>query len=85
MTKEQKTVVRLGVNGRLVSAKEIWEQVGIVSEDYYRQLIESLRDLKILETKVSKTEVTKQSRKYDNSRKAVPRYEIKAPKESRRL
>ncbi|MDR1970650.1 MAG: putative DNA binding domain-containing protein, partial [Treponema sp.] len=37
LSREQKTIVRLGLNGRQISAKEIFDQVGIVSEDYYRQ------------------------------------------------
>lgn len=79
LSREQKTVVRLGINGRLVSAKEIWEQVGIVSEEYYRLLIESLRILGILNNKLSQNQITNQKGSFGNSRKAVPRYEIVIP------
>ncbi len=82
LSREQKTVVRLGINGRLVSTKEIFEQVGIVSEDYYRQLIESLRKMGILQNKLSQVQVTNQRKLYDNSRKAVPRFEISLPVKS---
>ena len=82
LSREQKTVVRLGINGRLVSTKEIFEQVGIVSEDYYRQLIESLRKMGILQNKLSQVQVTNQRKLYYNSRKAVPRFEISLPVKS---
>lgn len=80
LSREQKTVIRLGVNGRLVSAKEIFENVGIVDEKAYRELIESLRKLGIIETSLNANEVSNQKRKYGGSRKAVPRYTITLPK-----
>lgn len=82
LSREQKTVVRLGVNGRLISAKEIFDNVGIVNEESYRQLITSLRKLGILKTSLTQAEVTKQRLKYSGSRKAVPRYSIELPKGS---
>lgn len=79
LTREQKTVVRLGINGKLVSAKEIFEQVGIVDEAEYRLLIESLSKLGILENKYSQLELSKISRQSRISRKAVPKYQISMP------
>ncbi len=79
LSREQKTVVRLGVNGRLISAKEIFETVGIVDEKSYRELIESLRILSILETTLDGNQVSYQRKQYNGSRKAVPRYTIKLP------
>jgi ATP-dependent DNA helicase RecG len=79
LSREQKTVVRLGLNGRLISTKEIFDEVGIVSEDYYRQLIESLRKLGILVAKLSKTDVDRVFRQKNTNRKSVPRYEIILP------
>jgi ATP-dependent DNA helicase RecG len=79
LSREQKTVVRLGINGRLISAKEIFEQVGIVSEDDYRQLIESLRKLGILFNELNQIQVTNQKKKFGNSRKSVPRYRVDLP------
>ena len=76
LSREQKTVIRLGVNGRLISAKEIFETVGIVNEESYRQLIVSLRKLGILKTSLTQAEITKERKKYGGSRKAVPRYSI---------
>ncbi len=82
LSREQKTVVRLGVNGRLVSAKEIFDIVGIVDEKTYRELIESMRNIGILETTLLSSEVTNQKRKYGGMRKAVPRYTIRLPYEN---
>jgi ATP-dependent DNA helicase RecG len=79
LSREQLTVIRLGVNGRLVSAKEIFESVGIVDEKSYRELIESLRSTGLLETTLSGEEVTNQKRKFGGLRKAVPRYTIRIP------
>ena len=82
LTREQKTVIRLGVNGRLISAKEIFETVGIVNEESYRVLILSLRELKILKTSLTQIQVTNQRFKYGGSRKAVPRYSIELPNDN---
>jgi len=76
LSREQKTVVRLGINGRLVSTKEIFEQVGIVSEQAFNELIQSLKNLGILQNKLSQIQVTNQRKHFGNSRKAVPRFEI---------
>ncbi len=79
LSREQKTIVRLGINGRLISTRDIFDAVGIVSEDVYRQLIESLRNLGILETKLSQNEVTRIASTQKISRKSVPRYLIHLP------
>jgi ATP-dependent DNA helicase RecG len=79
LSREQKTIVRLGLNGRLISTKEIFDEVGIVSEDYYRQLIESLRKLGILISKLSKADVDREFRQKRINRKSIPRYQIILP------
>lgn len=79
LSREQKTVIRLGLNGRLISAKEIFDTVGIVDEKEYRELIESLRQHGVLTTTMSSNEASKFKRKYGGSRKAVPRYQIHLP------
>jgi ATP-dependent DNA helicase RecG len=79
LSREQKTVVRLGVNGRLISAKEIFENVGIVDEKIYRELIESLRAKGVLTATMSSNEASYHKKKYGGSRKAVPRYQIVKP------
>lgn len=81
LSRAQKTVVRLGAGGRLISAKEIFDAVGIVDEKDYRELLESLRDLGILSTLVNRNQLTSMRKKYGGSRKAVPRFAIKFPGE----
>lgn len=82
LSREQKTVIRLGVNGRLISAKEIFETVGIVDEKAYRELIESLNNLKLIENTMSQAQLTQLRHKYYGSRKAVPRYRVLLPNET---
>ncbi|MEW8285686.1 MAG: ATP-binding protein [Candidatus Thiodiazotropha endolucinida] len=79
LSREQRTVIRLGVNGRLISAKEIFENVGIVDERIYRELVQSLQQMGILTTTMSSNEATKFRKKYGGSRKAVPRFMIQKP------
>lgn len=83
LSREQKTIVRLGINGRLISTKEIFEQVGIVSEDYYNQLIKSLKGMGILINELTQTQVTNKKKLFGDSRKAVPRYRIILPNPSK--
>ena len=78
LSREQKTVVRLGLNGRLISSAEIFNETGIVSEDILRQLIESLRSLGILNTKLSKDEVYR-IKQPNQKMRDVPRYQIVLP------
>lgn len=81
LSREQKTVVKLGINGRLISPKEIFDHVGIVDTDYYRQILEELRKLGILESKVSSVEAQKTRLKEGVSKKSIPRFQIVPPSE----
>ncbi|NJO00552.1 MAG: hypothetical protein HC880_01705 [Bacteroidia bacterium] len=72
LSREQKTVVKLGINRRLISPKEIFDQVGIVDTDHYRQILEDLRNLGILESKVSSAEAQKESKKTESQKKHTP-------------
>jgi ATP-dependent DNA helicase RecG len=87
LTREEKTVVRLGVGGELVSPKLIWDNVGIVDTDAYRQLIESLRKKGILISEISKLQAIDLAKKGKNKdKKAIPRFRIVVPnKESKTL
>lgn len=75
-------MVKLGINSRLVSPKEIFENVGIVDTDYYRQLVESLRKLGILTSKVSTVEAQRLSKEKRISKKSIPRFLITMPSEN---
>lgn len=82
LSREQKTVIKLGINGRLISPKEIFDHVGIVDTDYYRQILEDLRKLGILDSKVSSVEAQKMRLKKGVSKKSIPRFQIAPPSES---
>ena len=53
LNRAQKTVVRLGYDGHVISAGEIWEAVGIIDTEDYRRLIESLMKLGVLKPKLT--------------------------------
>jgi ATP-dependent DNA helicase RecG len=82
LDRDQKTVVRLGVNGRTISASEIWDAVGIIDTDYYRQLLESLRNLDVLQDAITRQQVITRARTQRIPKKQVPRYLIAIPSKS---
>jgi len=79
LSREQKTVVMLGINGRLISAKEIWEYVGIVDTEYYRQLIADLQKKEILISEIKKPAAQLLAKKQRVSVKSIPRFKIIDP------
>ncbi len=83
LSREQKTVVRLGINGRLISPKEIFENVGIIDTSVYTELINSLQKMNILVSEVSKLAAQNQARNQGKQTKEVPRFQIKIPVEEK--
>jgi ATP-dependent DNA helicase RecG len=79
LTREQKTVIRLGTNGALFSPDDIWEAVGIVDTDKYRQLLESLRELGILQRSFDKNKAYLVAKKTKTSKKQIKQFEIVLP------
>ena len=79
LSREQKTVVRLGIDGRLISPKQIWDSVGIVDTEYYRQLIEGLQKMGILITEVPRNKATAMAKGKGVSAKSIPRFKIILP------
>jgi len=71
LSREQKTLVRLGYGGRLVSPREIWDAVGIVDTDYYRKLIESLTRLRVLKRTVRRDDVVRVSKTARGTKRAL--------------
>ena len=76
LNRAQKTVVRLGYGDHVISAKEIWEAVGIVDTDDYRRLIESLMKVGVLSAKVTRDEVARVAKRRNTPRKSIPRYVV---------
>ncbi len=81
LTREQKIVVLLGYNEHVISAQEIWDAVGIVDTDEYRQLLESLQKQGILYRSVSRSKGNVIARNKKISKKSVPRFSIKNPRD----
>lgn len=79
LSKEEKTIVRLGANGDLLSPKLIWDTVGIVDTDDYRQLIESLRNKGLLTSEVSKPQAIAIATKSKKDKKSIARFRITIP------
>jgi ATP-dependent DNA helicase RecG len=79
LSREQKTVILLGYNHHVVSPKEIWDAVGIVDTDHYRQLLESLRELGILRRTVDKNRAHYAAAKQRIQVKQVPQFSIDLP------
>lgn len=79
LPREEKIVVRLGAKGELISPQQIWDTVGIVDTDVYRQLIESLRKKNLLVSEVSKPQAIALARKRKKDKKAIPRFRIIVP------
>ncbi len=80
LTREQKTVITLGIDGRLVSPKQIWDSVGIIDTEVYRQLIKSLQDYGILNSEVPKPKAQSIAKTRKISVKNVPRFKVRIPK-----
>ncbi len=82
LTRAEKTVVRLGAKGELLSPKIIWDSVGIVDTEDYRKLLESLREKGILVSVVSKPQaISIARRKRIKDKKSIPRFKIIIPSE----
>jgi ATP-dependent DNA helicase RecG len=79
LTREQKTVVRLGTNGKLFSADDIWEACGIVDTDKYRQLIESMKEIGILRRNLDRNKAYAVAKKSRISKKEIKQFEIVIP------
>lgn len=79
LSREQKTVVRLGTNGKLFSTDDIWEACGIVDTDKYRQLIESLTEIKVLNRNFDRNKAWEIARKTHTSKKEIKQFEIVVP------
>ncbi len=79
LSREQKTVVRLGTNGNIFSPNDVWEAVGIVDTDKYRQLLESLREYGILKRTLDRDKAYLTAKRLHQSKKEVKQFEIVLP------
>lgn len=83
LSREQKTVVRLGYDKHIVSPQEIWDACGIVDTEYYRQLVESLYQLGVMYNSKRHKAIIDEARRNRVPKKQVARYMITIPQEKR--
>lgn len=76
LSRDEKTVVRLGYGGHEISPKEIWGAVGIVDTDYYRQLLESLKKKGILYRSTPKDKAYRLAKARRTNKKNIPQFSI---------
>ncbi len=77
--REQKAIVVLGIGGNVIAPQDIWDSLGIVDTEHYRQLVKSLQVLCILRSEIPKVEAQKQARHRRVSVRKVPRFKITVP------
>ena len=54
LNREQKAIVVLGLGGNLVAPQDIWDSLGIVDTEHYRQLIDSLQKIGLIRSAIPK-------------------------------
>lgn len=81
LSREQAGLVLLGYDRHVISPQEIFEALGIVDTDHYRQLLESVYNLGILSRSVSRSASYAISKKRHTSRKRIPQFVIQVPVE----
>ena len=79
LTREQKAIVVLGMGEQLVAPQDIWDRLGIVDTEHYRQLIRSLQELRILHSEIPKARAQLQARRRKIAVRNVPRFKISVP------
>lgn len=79
LDREQKSIVVLGIDSKLIAPQDIIDRLGIVDIERYRQLIKSLQDLGVLTTEVSKRKASGKARQQRISVRKIPRFKIAKP------
>jgi ATP-dependent DNA helicase RecG len=83
LSRDHKTVVRLGYNNHIISPKEIWDACGIVDTEYYRRLVDNLYQFGIMYKARNDWDIINEARQKRVPKKHVARYMIKIPQEKR--
>lgn len=81
LDREQKSVVLLGQDGRVFSAQQIWDAVGIVDTEHYRKLVDGLLRLRVLRNHVDRDKAKRLARQKRIPFREFPRYVIGVPSE----
>jgi ATP-dependent DNA helicase RecG len=80
LDREQKAIVVLGIGGALVAPQDVWDNLGIVDTEHYRQLVRSLQDLGILTSHIPKHQAQNQARRKGIPVRKIARFRISVPK-----
>ena len=76
LSREQKAIIVLGIGGNVIAPQEIWESLGIVDTEHYRQLIRSLQISRILTSEIPKNAAQRKARERRVSVRQIPRFKI---------
>jgi ATP-dependent DNA helicase RecG len=76
LDREQKAIVVLGIGGALVAPQDIWDNLGIVDTEHYRQLVRSLQDLGVLTSQIPKYQAQNQARRKGIPVRKIARFRI---------
>ena len=79
LSREQKAIVVLGMGERLIAPQVVWDRLGIVDTEHYRQLIKSLQDLRILHSEIPKRKAQQEAKKKKTGVRIIPRFKILLP------
>lgn len=79
LNREQKAVVVMGQNGAVIAPQDIWDKLGIVDTEHYRQLVLSLQELGILGSTISKSKAQNRARSRRIPVRRIPRFTIQVP------
>ncbi len=76
LSREQKAIVVMGFDGNLVAPQDIWDSLGIVDTEHYRQLDRLPRELGILKSEVPKAKAQKMAHLRKTTVRHIPRFKI---------
>lgn len=79
LSREQKAIVVMGIDGNVIAPQDIWDSLGIVDTEHYRQLIKSLQVLRILGSEIPKATAQNKARQRRISVRKIPRFKISVP------
>jgi len=79
LDRQMKSIILLGRNGRVFSAANIWDAVGIVDTEDYRKLVEALINMGVLANAIERLTAKRQARSAKVPFRDFPRYKIEIP------
>ena len=83
LTRDERTVVSIGVAGRLLSRKEITDAVGITDTTVFTNLVNELQKKRILVSTIPQTKKTGEAKSKGVDLKDLPRFKVVTPEEGR--